>query len=427
MSSTEVVHMPRGGDVTIADFKPLFTVEDAIERKKQIGQIIAGVLIEDSDYGKLPGGRDTKILFKPGAEKLASMFGLTPRYIPEVEIEDWTGAEHNGEPLFYYKYRCQLYRGERLLGEAIGSCNSWESKYRYRWIAADECAARGISTEGLPSRGGVQTFTEPAFAIERGETTGKYGKPTEYWERFRQAIDDKTAVKGEKKASTGKVMPTWSIQLDAKLFRIPNPDVADIINTCQKMAQKRAFVAVVLVATNASDSFTQDLEDFVDTSTDHIDTGGHPVGTQAAADHVRDTKLAQTNTPPVAAAPAAQNRGTGESQSGGSPTPQPLRPVPEELRVVIDGLMKPGGQRIALEMMKREMLEAMPAIGEAEYQRIFLKNGLKQTGGNSFGSLRAAIIEMFELVQEARAVKEGKPFQATDEDLPADLFAGAKS
>jgi hypothetical protein len=35
------------------------------------------------------------------------------------------------------------------------------------------------------------------------------------------------------------------------------------VNTIQKMAQKRALVAAVLNATNASDWFTQDVEDYV--------------------------------------------------------------------------------------------------------------------------------------------------------------------
>ncbi len=323
MQPTEVVHVPRG-EVTAADFKPIFSVEDAIERKKQIGQIISGVLHDGTDYGKMPGGRDIKVLMKPGAEKLASMFGLTPRYIAEVEIEDWTGKDHGGEALFYYKYRCQLFRGDRLLGEAIGSCSSWESKYRYRWITSEECAARAIATEGLPSRGGVQTLTEPEFAISKAETGGQYGKPAEHWQRFKDAIEQGTATKGEKEKRGGGTMPTWSIKVDAKLFRIPNPDTADVVNTIQKMAQKRAFVAVVLVATNASDSFTQDLEDFSD-----IDTGGHQPGTQEAQDYVRDKKLNGSVPQATPAAPPTSGSATGGGH--GTATVPPISPEVEAL------------------------------------------------------------------------------------------------
>lgn len=38
----------------------------------------------------------------------------------------------------------------------------------------------------------------------------------------------------------------------------------DIINTLQKMAQKRAFVGAVITATGASDFFTQDMEDGIE-------------------------------------------------------------------------------------------------------------------------------------------------------------------
>lgn len=38
----------------------------------------------------------------------------------------------------------------------------------------------------------------------------------------------------------------------------------DVRNTVQKMAEKRAFVSAVLMATGASDIFTQDIEDFPD-------------------------------------------------------------------------------------------------------------------------------------------------------------------
>lgn len=401
--STEVVHVPRGGEVTKADFTPIFSVEDAIARKQQIGKIIAGVLEEgkDRDYGKLPGGTDKKILFKPGAEKLASMFGLTPRYIAERETEDWTGKDH-GEPFFYFRYRCQLFRGELLLGEAIGSCNSWETKYRYRWITAEDCAARGLNPAGLPNRGGVQTLTEPDFAIAKGETGGKYGKPAEHWEAFRQAIQAGTAIKGEKEKKDGGVMPTWSIRRDTTLYRIPNPDIADVVNTVQKMAQKRAFVAVVLVATNASDSFTQDLEDFVEHP--DIDTGGHAVGTQAAADHVRDTKLSAPQATPQAPAATvlAAGRGTAASVPPSAAAPPAERLfVPEELTIVFANLAKPNGPREALAMLKRELLEALPNSGAIEYQRLVQKYGIHKNGWLS-EQLKKCLIEMWGLAQWAR-------------------------
>ncbi len=45
---------------------------------------------------------------------------------------------------------------------------------------------------------------------------------------------------------------------EKKYARVPLPDA---VNTLMKMAQKRAYVGAVLLATNTSDFFTQDLED----------------------------------------------------------------------------------------------------------------------------------------------------------------------
>ena len=43
--------------------------------------------------------------------------------------------------------------------------------------------------------------------------------------------------------------------------RVFNPDIADQVNTIQKMSQKRSLVGAVLLAVNASEFFTQDVED----------------------------------------------------------------------------------------------------------------------------------------------------------------------
>jgi len=287
MSSTELVVSPRGQVVTADDFMPLFTVEQAVARKQQVNQFIGKVMIDGDDYGYMPGDNKKekkKVLLKPGAEKLCSIFGLAPRYEAEQIIEDWTGREHAGEPLFYYRYKCQLYRGDRFMGEAVGSSNSWEAKHRYRWVAKDQVPG-GLDIEKLQSRGSVRTLFEFTFAFDKRETTGQYGKPEEHWLMFEKAMADGTVRNAERKTSKG-MRAGYEIDVDLTLYRVPNDGAADVVNTCQKIAQKRALVAAVLIVTNCSDAFTQDLED-----SDPIDTGGHPTGTQAAADHVAQTKL----------------------------------------------------------------------------------------------------------------------------------------
>ena len=298
------IHAPHGS-VVASDFMPLFTVAQAVERKGMVNQFIGQVLRESEDYGTIPGAGTKKVLLKPGAEKLCSIFGLSVTYAEDKIIEDWTGAEHGGEPLFYYSYRCQLSRGDKFMGEAIGSCNSWESKYRYRWLGEDQ--AKTLFTPEqiavLPKRGGVTNKFEPNFALDKKETTGQYAKPAEYWAQFEQAIKDGTAKNVRKKLGK-KEYDGWEITMDQTQYRIPNPEIADVINTCQKMGQKRALVAAVLVVTNCSDSFTQDIEDFgdgpstpvrggfpdehenvrtFDAGGSHMEDGGAGVGAKAAS------------------------------------------------------------------------------------------------------------------------------------------------
>lgn len=227
---SEIVHVPQSAVVRADDFMPVFTVEQAVERKSQVNKFIAGVMRVDEDYGKIPGGGEKKVLLKPGAEKLCSIFGLVPRYAANTIVEDWTGAQHGGEPLFYYEYKCQLWRGDRIMGEAIGSCNSWESKYRYRQ-GQRVCPDCGV-----------------AAIIQ-----GKQWKPS----------DPKTWFCYDRKGGCKAKFPIDDSRIVGQnVGRVANPDVADAVNTIQKMAQKRALIAAVLIVTNCSDAFTQDLEDF---------------------------------------------------------------------------------------------------------------------------------------------------------------------
>lgn len=143
-------------------------------------------------------------------------------------IEDWTGEDHNGEPFFYYRQRCKLYRGDRFIASADGSCNSWEKKYRYRQ-STRVCPACGKETiiKGKAEYGGGWV----CFA-KKGGCGSKYS-------------DGDPAIEGQQAG------------------QIKNPDIAEQVNTILKMAQKRALVAATLIATGASDYFTQDLDDFV--------------------------------------------------------------------------------------------------------------------------------------------------------------------
>jgi len=207
---------------------PVMDVQQAVARRNAVVQFVQRIMQENVHFGKVPGTSKNTLL-KPGAEMLTTFFGLTPRFVSEEKVEDWTGSSHDGEPFFYFQYRCQLCRGDLTAGEGLGSCNSWEKKYRYRKASAvcPSCGADAISRSRYPPRGAAE------------------GTPNGWWCRECKtdyAYDDPQIAQQEH----GQVI---------------NPNPADLVNTIDKMAQKRALVAATLIAVNASEFFTQDLED----------------------------------------------------------------------------------------------------------------------------------------------------------------------
>jgi hypothetical protein len=217
-----------GGALATLDqsqFMPAMSIELAVERYNTITEFVSRVLRKDVDYGVIPGTEKLTLL-KPGAEKLTTFFGLSTRFQVIERIEDWTGALHDGEPFFYYLYRCQLNRGDLLVAEADASCNSRETKYRYR-EAQRVC----------PS------CQQAAIIKGREEYGGGY-------------------ICFKKKGGCGAKFSVGDAAIEGQTVgRIFNPDIADQVNTIQKMSQKRALVAATLLAVNASEFFTQDVED----------------------------------------------------------------------------------------------------------------------------------------------------------------------
>jgi hypothetical protein len=204
--------------------EPAATIAKLRERYQIFNQFVKEVLRPGTDFAAVPGS-DKPSLMKPGAEKLTALFGLSSRFTAIESIEDWTG-ENIGEPFFYYKYRCELYRGDLFVTSCDGSCNSWEKKYRYR-----------------ENKRVCPTCGKPAIIRGKKEYGGGwlcFAKNGGCGAKFK---DGDQSVEGQ---TTGLV---------------PNADIADQVNTLQKMAQKRAFVGAVLIATNASEYFTQDIED----------------------------------------------------------------------------------------------------------------------------------------------------------------------
>ena len=222
-SVKEIMRLPAQAAAEI--WMPVLSVADAITRRNLMVEVAQQLMAAGVDYGVIPGTGSKPVLLKPGAEKLCSLFGLSPEIPEEYVIEDWTGGEHSGEPFFYYRFKCRVTKNGILLGEGIGSANSWEVKYRYR-TAERKCPRCG------------------APAIIKGKE--EYGGG---WLCF------------AKKGGCGAKFKPGDPAIEAQsMKRVANAEIFDQVNTIQKMAHKRALVAAVLIATNASEFFTQDVE-----------------------------------------------------------------------------------------------------------------------------------------------------------------------
>ena len=272
---TEAKDHPTPAYTDVTAFMPAMSIETALSRWESIQQFIGRIMVLDEDFGTIPGSKKPSLL-KPGAEKLTAFFGLAPTFEVTERTEDWAG-DRLGEPFFHYEVKCKLSRDGLVRGEGLGSCNSREVKYRYR-DGERKCPACGSA------------------AI------------------IKSKYDDCGWLCFAKKGGCGAKYAVGDPRIEGQqLGRVPNPDVADLVNTLLKMAKKRAHIDAVLNTTGASQFFTQDLEErtepasgstsagFVDDERSagpdaglhRIDIGNNPMHSKAAAQYVAANKITE--------------------------------------------------------------------------------------------------------------------------------------
>lgn len=236
------------------DYLQMIPIEQAKQWYHAFAEFTQSILKKNLDYGVIPGTPKPS-LYKAGAEKLRFAYGLSLEFEPVDKTVDMT-------KLFVdYTYRCTVKsKTGQILAQCEGNCNSMEAKFGYVWVSISEIPS-GTDITHLKSRTTGKNITEFDFAINQGNTTGQYGKPQEYWNKWVDAIRDGRAKKIMKKSKAGKDIDAWELNEEVTLYRLPNPDVIGLKNTIMKMAQKRAFVGAILLATGASEYFTQDIED----------------------------------------------------------------------------------------------------------------------------------------------------------------------
>lgn len=240
---------------------------------KALREFVSEILVPGEDYGIIPGTAKPTLL-KPGAEKLCEVYALTPEVEIIDKVEDW----HARPPFFHYTVKVRLVsrRSGKVMGEGIGSCNSRESRFADRWMTEKQARDQGIDTEGLPSK----------------EFDGKYGK-------YRKVL-------------------------------VVNEDTPTLVNTIQKMAEKRALVSATLKVTRASAIFTQDLEDIKG-----LDPDAPLEVAQKAAQKPPQAANGKATTPPTTTTaqkaptrPAQEaTRGQNGATNGSGATPAQVRAI----------------------------------------------------------------------------------------------------
>jgi ssDNA-binding Zn-finger/Zn-ribbon topoisomerase 1 len=174
------------------------TLKGKLDSIKHFQALVQDNLIEGIDYGRIPGIKNPS-LFQSGAEKIAKLLELAEYYDIIGQIEDWDKG------FFYYQIKCtlKLIGTDIVVSQGLGSGNSKEPKWAYRWLWPND----------VPSN------------------------------------MDKSKMVTRKTKQGG-----WQ-------YRIDNEEIFEIVNTILKISKKRSFIDAVKSAGRLSNLFTQDVED----------------------------------------------------------------------------------------------------------------------------------------------------------------------
>lgn len=214
-SQTQALAMrPQAGAVDRA-----MTIDELKANLAFIHDVMANVMKEGQDYGKIPGTGDKPSLLQPGAQKLCMTFQLTDS-VKEEKCTDLPNYHRE------YSFVVTVTSATGRAWDGVGTCSTLESKYRYR-KAERRCPACGKNKiiQGKAEYGGGwicykkkngcgAKFAENDTRItSQAADTVEYENPPDYW------------------------------------------------NTVRKMAFKRALVHAAINATNTSELWTQDVEE----------------------------------------------------------------------------------------------------------------------------------------------------------------------
>src|SRR5262245_32320746 len=195
------------------------SVDEIVEQKDKIRQVMEAVMKSGIHYGVIPGVNKPS-LFKPGAEAINVALRLAPHYDSEKVFHD------DGHLTVIAKCTLKHIPTDLTIATGEGLCTTKEERYAFR-KAKRVCPVCGKET------------------IIKGKA--EYGGGWVCW---------------KKEGGCGTNFEDGDPQIiDQVEGKVANENLPDLYNTVLKMADKRALIAAVLNGTAASDVFTQDVED----------------------------------------------------------------------------------------------------------------------------------------------------------------------
>lgn len=187
-------------ELTLINEIDVRAVAATLSKVRSLQATLKGLLVEDYDFGKIPGCGDKPTLLKPGAEKILTALGLTSSYQLIEHTEDF-----KDKGFFSYTVKCTLEKNGIKITEGLGNANSKEKKWAFEYV----------NEKDLP-------------------------KGT-----------DKELLKSKKVESKFGTFYKYEVEADAN----------SKANTILKMAKKRAQIDAVLTVASLSEIFTQDFDD----------------------------------------------------------------------------------------------------------------------------------------------------------------------
>jgi len=169
-----------GGEaIAPADAFPDFAVDPAevTRRTQMLRDYVRNHMVENEDWGIIPGGGNKPTLFKAGAEKLNAVFGLSPLVEVSSRVEDWD----NGFVSYEVKVALFNKRSDKVDAEGIGSCNSRERRYKNQDAAniantvLKMAKKRALIDATLSATRASGMFTQDLEDMDLSEPAPRYG------------------------------------------------------------------------------------------------------------------------------------------------------------------------------------------------------------------------------------------------------------